>query len=161
MSKSKLYKNLKGQVTSSSNIPAAAAGPYTVGTSATWFFAGVPCMGARQITYTIRGAGAGALASQTCIMGNHSDGSDVINFSSSDVVLRGDGGFGIGTGNGLRVSVLPSAGLHLHGFCFFSIVNDATANKTGVSVDAEVWYEGEADPEREGYGQSGVAAATY
>lgn len=154
------YPNLKGKVTAVTAIPAQPAGPYSVAGAAVWYFAGVPCAGARQVVFTVRGVGAGALASQTCLPGNHEDGSDAANASSGDVTLRGDGGFSISVGGGLRVAVVPTAGLHHHRFLFFSITNDATA-KTSVSVDAEVWYDDEAYVAKTAFGQDGVVPATY
>lgn len=160
MSKVKTFRNLKGQVSSYGNIPAAAAGPYTVANAAVWYFAGVPCAGSRKVVFTIRGTGAGALASQTVVAGNHSDGSDAVNASGAEVTLRGDGNFGIGVGNGLRVAVDPAQGQHHNAFMFLSITNDAV-QKTSVSVDAEVWYEGDAADDAASFGQAGVVAATY
>lgn len=160
MAKTKVFRNLKGKAAGYNAIPAEAAGPYTVNTSATWYFAGVPCTGARMVVWTIRGTGGGALASQACVMGNHENGSDAVSSGGAEVTLRGDGNLAIGAGNGLRVAVTPAQGLLHHGYAFIGIVNDAT-QKTAVSVDAEVWYEGDSLDDRNSFGQSTVEAATY
>lgn len=160
MAKTKVFKNLKGKAAGYGSIPAEAAGPYTVNGSATWYFAGVPCAGARMVVWTIRGAGAGTSASQSCVMGNHENGSDAVSAGTAEVTMRGDGNISISVGNGLRVAVTPAVGLLHHGFAFLSITNDAT-QKTAVSVDAEVWYEGDAVDDRNSFGQAAVEAATY
>ena len=160
MAKSKVFRNLKGKASGYGSIPAEAAGPYTVAASATWYFAGVPCAGARMVVFTVRGTGSGTSASQTVVMGNHENGSDAVNAGTSEVTLRGDGNLSISAGNGLRVALTPAQGLLHHGFAFFGIVNDAN-QKTSVSVDAEVWYEGDAVDDRNSFGQPSVEAATY
>ena len=162
MAKSKVFRNLKGKVSSVLSIPAEAAGPYSVGASATWFFAGVPCAGARMVVWTVRGTGTGALASSTLNAGNEEDGTGALNAGSAEVTLIGEAGLNIARPNGLRVGAAPTlaSALLVHGFLFLSIVNDANA-KTAFSVDAEVWYDGDAADDRSSYGQADIVAATY
>lgn len=157
------YTNLKGQVASISNIPNAAAGPYNIGASEVWYFAGVPCTGARQVVWTVRGAGTGSLTGTTTInASNEVSGAAAINATTAEVSMIGEGGGGMQQPGGFRVAAAPAQvnALFVHGYLFLVITNDTNA-KTAVSVEAQVWYDLEGSIAMSEFGQSGVAPASY
>lgn len=119
------------------------------------YTSGVPCRGARMVVFTIKGTGAGGLASQGSNGGNHPNMVDAVVGGTADYSVQGDGAIAISGANGAVVAVRPTLlPLFAHGYVQLSLTNDATT-KTNVTVDAEVFYETEADVCSTQYGQGG------
>lgn len=151
----KKFLGLKLNTTSFVNPQAGVTPLASLTGAATAYTSAVPCRGARQVVFTIKGAGSGSLQSQTSFGGSHPNMVDCVTGSTADFSVQGDGLVVINGSNGGVIAVRPTLlQVFAHGYVSVGLTNDATA-KTNVTVDAEVFYEFDADVCAVQYGQGG------
>jgi len=124
--------------------------------SGTWYSSAVPILGAKHVTFKLRGSDANALVNTTgSVIGNDVTGTKALN-SSSLVSLYGGGANTIDAPDGLSISFRPTGpDRFMHSFFQLGFTSNA-AGHTAVVCDAEVYYDSDADVALADYGQTGL-----
>lgn len=121
----------------------------TLATNTTYVTNGVPCKGARLVTFRVRTGEAVQFASAAINQGPAAPRATATFQSSGSTgttVTSNVGATPSAAGGGLVFQAFPSTSSRFgFDFCQLSIQTHATTAQTAVYVDAEVWYDGDAD----------------
>jgi hypothetical protein len=137
------------------NVGAALAGPQTFPANTAWISVPVPCRGARMVVFTLKATDANGLQATNAQLTNDADGNLSLTASGTNYTVRGGGANRMNGGGGLVMAVVPSdaRACFYHGFCQLSVTSNAGSAHSNFQVDAEVFYDTDADDMRGSAGQ--------
>lgn len=151
MAYTRKFTNIKMGAT----VGAGVVGPQTFPAATAWISAPVPCRGASMVVFTMKATDANGLGATGAQLTNDADGNLSLTSAGTNYTVRGGGTNRMNGGGGLVLAVVPSdaRASFYHGFCQLTVTSNAGAAHTAFQVDAEAYYDGDADAKRADAGQ--------
>jgi hypothetical protein len=140
------------------------AGPQNLAAATVYSTAGVPTKGARAIVFRFKATNANAPASASINVGNSPLRAELF-LSPGSIGYSGVlGNAGVRAdqtgGNTIALFSSNARGIFFHDYAQVSITSHATLQINGFSVDAEVWYDHDADEMQKSLGLGTVVVST-